>query len=170
MAQADGGLLVYAVKFLCGDFDRAGVSDAGTIEGPVKPGSYATAINVHNPQPRQVARLRKKAVLLFQGSAARPTEQHEMPRPPGNVLEIELGPDFGMEIDCADIRDVLLRTPIGPGPRAPIFIKGWVVLETLPTTPLDVVAVYTVRSFVNARPNDLAFELERVPGTLIEHP
>jgi hypothetical protein len=168
--MADGGLLVYAVKFLCGDFDRAGVSDSGTIEGPVKPGSYATAINIHNPHPRQVARLRKKAVLLFQGSAPRPTEQHEVPRPPGRPKGIELGPDFGLEIDCADIRDVLLRTPTGPGPRAPIFIKGWVVVETSPATPLDVVALYTVRSFVNGKPTDISLEVERVHGTLIEHP
>lgn len=57
---------------------------------------------------------------------------------------VELGPDWGLEIDCSDIRNVLLEQPSrGPGPQAPIFIKGWVVIES--PDPLDVVAVYTIR-------------------------
>jgi hypothetical protein len=56
----------------------------------------------------------------------------------------ELGADWGLETDCADIREVLLRDATGqPGPPAPIFVKGWDVVETMMDVPLDVVAVYT---------------------------
>ena len=45
-------LLVYAAKFVCGVFDPDGTIDTHPeVEGPVRPGSYATAINVHNPNP-----------------------------------------------------------------------------------------------------------------------
>jgi hypothetical protein len=46
-----------------------------------------------------------------------------------------------MEIDSRDIREELLK---GLAPQAPVFVKGRVVIET--PEPLDVVAVYTVRS------------------------
>ena len=51
---------VYAAKFLCGELPRS------DLEGPVQPGSYATAINVHNPHSYPVM-LHKKAILLFDG-------------------------------------------------------------------------------------------------------
>ena len=50
---------VYAAKFLCGELKRT----AAAQEGPVEPGSYATAINVHNPHGYPVG-MRKKAILL----------------------------------------------------------------------------------------------------------
>jgi hypothetical protein len=81
-------------------------------------------------------------------------------------LEIKLEPDFGLEIDAADIRNELLRTASGPGPQAPTFIKGWVVLETVDATPLDVVAVYTAEP-IGGPELGLSIEVERVPGTPI---
>jgi hypothetical protein len=48
-------------------------------EGPVEPGSYATAINVHNPHAHAVA-IRKKASLLYHGE--HPEEAVERPTPP----------------------------------------------------------------------------------------
>jgi hypothetical protein len=130
---------VYAAKFLCGEWKER------ELEGPVEPGRYATAINVHNPHTDSVA-IRKKAILLFDGS--KPQDANERPLPPTRREEPvmrELRPDWGLEIDCRDIRETLLREPSGePGPPAPTFIKGWIVIETLSDSPLDVVAVYTV--------------------------
>jgi hypothetical protein len=60
-----------------------------------------------------------------------------------------------MEIDCRDIREELLK---GLAPQAPIFIKGWMVIET--PEPLDVVAVYTVRA-----PGDVSIATDRVIPT-----
>jgi hypothetical protein len=150
---------VYAAKFLCGDLKPS------TREGPVQPGSYATAINVHNPHGHAVA-IRKKAILLY--DADRPERVAERPTAPvqgEQPILRELDRDWGLEIDCTDIREVLLRDAAGnPGPAAPIFIKGWVVVETLADLPLDVVAVYTSdpqERGVQAAPS---IATDRVPG------
>jgi hypothetical protein len=150
---------VYAAKFLCGELRQT------DREGPVQPGRYSTAINVHNPHHIPVV-LRKKAILLYDGE--HPEKAKERPLPPVKQecpVVRELRPDYGLEIDCPDIRDVLLRDAAGnPGPQAPVFIKGWVVIETMTIQPLDVVAVYTTES-VTGEPTTPAIAIERVPGT-----
>ena len=152
---------VYAAKFLCGEIKP----DEPEREGPAEPGRYATAINVHNPGPRPIA-FRKKAVLLFDGS--HPDDALERPIPPRRPVARKLGPDLGLEIDCRDIREVLLRDPAGgPGPKAPIFIKGWVVIETVADTPLDVVAVYTSQAFGPPETQAPSIAVDRVTGNRI---
>lgn len=144
-------LLVYAAKFLCG---RLGPLDP-KVETPVGPGSYTTAINVHNPSHRPVV-MTKKAILLFAGASR---EKPETPRPPSRPHRLELGPDWGVEIDCQDIREVLLRSEQGVIVPAPTFIKGWVVLES--TSPLDVEVVYTAQGLQRG----LSLATERVHPT-----
>src|SRR5438445_4110009 len=100
-------VFVYAAKFLCGQFDRKLISEREHLEGPVKPGNYLTAINVHNPNLRPVV-FQKKAVLLFAGLEPRPQEEFERPVAAQKPRQAELPPDGGMEIDCPDIRRVLL--------------------------------------------------------------
>jgi hypothetical protein len=151
---------VYAAKFLCGILKVSG------REGPVEPGSYATAINIHNPHAHAVA-IRKKAILLYNGE--RPEEAGERPTPPVSgeeTLVRELRPDWALEIDCADIRQVLLRDATGqPGPPAPVFIKGWVIVETFTDLPLDVVAVYTTDPQERGLQSAPSIATDRVPGT-----
>ena len=156
---------VYAAKFLCGELKRE------AREGPVEPGSYSTAINVHNPHAFGVG-IRKKAILLY--DVRRPEDAVERPTPPVHrdcpVIK-ELGPDFGLEIDCRDIREVLLTTAAGAaGPPAPIFIKGWVVIETLSDVFLDVVAVYTVAPIGTKGQQPVSIATERVPGNRVFAP
>jgi hypothetical protein len=150
---------IYAAKFLCGELKREGP------EAPVEPGSYSTAINVHNPHAVRVG-IRKKAILLY--DARRPDDAVERPTPPVHrdcAVIKELGPDFGLEIDCRDIREVLLTAASGEaGPPAPIFIKGWVVIETLRDLPLDVVAVYTVAPLGTKGQQPVSIATDRVPG------
>ena len=146
-------LLVYAAKFICGSMSQPTQPNE---EGPVEPGSYATAINIHNPNPREGVSFAKKAVLLF--SANEKEEGFEVPKPPSKQMGAQLGPDFGMEIDGRDIRQELLS---GQPVPAPVFIKGWVVIES--QLPLDVVAVYTVRG-----PNgEVSIAVDRVPATQV---
>jgi hypothetical protein len=128
---------VYSVKFLCG---LNPPTPQGQIEtGPVKPGNYLTAINIHNPNFSPVPFV-KKAVLMYANDATF-QQGFEIPRPPGQLVQAALEADFGMEIDCADIRQVLLKgmTP----PTSNSFIKGWVVIETPGKVTLDIVAAYT---------------------------
>lgn len=131
---------VYAVKFLCGNFlPKPPKNPPDGVEWPVKPGNYFTAINVHNPNGIPIS-FKKKAVLLYR--ADQPPKP-ESPMPPRDLFGAELKPDYGFEIDCSDIRSKLLG---GTAP-APIFIKGWVVIEVMGTVAdplqLDVTAVYT---------------------------
>ncbi len=155
---------VYSAKFLCGELKPS----TGKVEQAVEGGRYATAINVHNPSPRPVL-FRKKAVLLFDGS--RPEEAIERPMPPGRPITRELGPDFGLEIDCRDIREVLLGGVGGPpAPPAPTFIKGWVVIETMTDSPLDIVAVYTVESLATPAAQAPSIAVDRVTGNRLAFP
>lgn len=146
-----GGVDVYSAKFLCGTVPM----DVGD-EGPVKPGNYQTAINVHNPSTMMSVAFDKKAVLLF--DATNPPLPEE-PRPPGPLFNVTLLPNWGLEIDCNDIRTVLLA---GIAPPAPAFIKGWVVIDVPTLAPLDVVAAYTAHGFDAAGAPE-GFSLEVVP-------
>lgn len=103
----------YAVKIVCGRPDRRAVA----------PGTYFTAINIHNPNADSVI-FRKKVALTLPGER------------PGRVYPFSsnsLLPDQALEIDCTDaLRHSDTTLP---------FAKGFVVIQS--QAPLDVVAVYT---------------------------
>ena len=121
----------YAAKFVCGKSD-------GRV---LAPGTYFTAINVHNPGEQDVVFRKKVAIAL----------PNEKPGPVSRFFEAKLRPDEALEIDCADI----LRHAATGGD----FLKGFVVLDS--DVELDVVAVYTA-----AGANRLieTLEIERVPA------
>jgi hypothetical protein len=99
-------------------------------------------------------------VLLFDASA--PDEESEIPKPPHEPVIVELDAGWGLEIECSDIRNVLLSQPSeGLGPEAPIFIKGWVVIQS--PEPLDVVAVYTARGL--DEDSEVSITMDRVVPT-----
>ena len=169
-AQANKQRKVYSAKFLCGEFQPAGFCVSGNPgancqtdadcfgplgpgvcdvrEGPVKPGNYQTAINIVNPT-RMPINFLKKAVLLYDRRNPPLPGEFETPKPPGPLFDAFLEENWGMEIDCPDIREVLLNLlppPTGPGP--PSFIKGFVVIEVFNTNDkLDIVAAYTSHGF-----------------------
>jgi hypothetical protein len=75
----------YGAKFTCGEL-RADADDVA--------GTYATAINIHNPQATVPVSFIKKVVIANQeGSAA------------GKIFfrQDELGPDIAERVDCAVI-------------------------------------------------------------------
>jgi len=142
-----------AVKFNCGEFAKLIPGSATEVpEGPVKPSDYQTAINIHNPAATLSVTFSKKAVLLYAGTKPVAETSFERPVAPGTLHSAQLGPDFGMLIDCQDIRAVLLPSPAAPA--APTFIEGYVILQVSAPTgsttaplPLDVQAVYTSNGF-----------------------
>jgi hypothetical protein len=142
---------VYSAKFLCGEYREM------EGEGPVKPGNYATNINVHNPNRHPVSIL-KKVILLFNASEPGASFPERPTGPRESIRRARLEPDYGIEIDCRVIREELLG-----GPPAPTFIKGWVVIEA-GIHPLDVVAVYTARTG-RADAGSLSITTDRVVGT-----
>jgi hypothetical protein len=131
----------YAASFVCGL--------AGPFTGPapmeafVKPGNYATLIQLHNPGAAAVT-LWKKVVLnspetFPTTTAIAPTKR----------FVDRLKPDHGMSIDCSEIVNLLLQngTPVPPNQT---FIQGFVVIDSaagpataLTLAPLDVFATYT---------------------------
>ena len=110
-------LLVYAAKFICGTMPELPPAE----EGPVEAGSYATTINVHNPNPREAVPFAKKAVLLFEFNEVG-KEGFEIPKAPyeRSRRQEELGPDYGMQLDGRDIRELLTGLAAPP----PAFIEG----------------------------------------------
>jgi len=136
------GPWVYSAKFLCGTIFPSAVSSE--LGDPLVPGTYLTAINIHNASGSEV-RFQKKAVETR--SQREPRGQVGKP-----VIE-DLLPDQGLEVDCQDIINLFFPTPPTAGTQsfdlAKDFIKGFVVI-TAPgkLQPLDVVGVYTLKDFV----------------------
>jgi hypothetical protein len=107
----------YSVKFVCGvqNADPAISPPAGP---PVRPGNYATTINIQNFSDDIATQILKHVVI------ARPENQ-----PRGLVTRVQsvvLGPAEAVEIDRADI--VHLLEEERPAPQLPSFIEGFVVL------------------------------------------
>ena len=119
----------YAVKFICGKSN-------GKV---LAPGTYLSAINVHNPADTVVV-FRKKVAIALPGQKAGPVSK---------FFDSRLGPDEALEIDCEDIFK-MTDTNLS-------FFKGFVVIES--KVELDVVAVYTV---AGATGQVETLEIERV--------
>ncbi len=131
----------YAVKFVCGlqDPDPAG----GSVGEPVvKPGNYATEINIHNPNYINANGLVifKKIVVLVEGSDIRREPQTAGP---SGFAEVLLQPDFATLDDCNALWAMSHPgTPL-PSPM-PTFIGFLIIFSRV---DLDVVAVYTANGW-----------------------
>ena len=117
---------VYSVKFICGTQVPI-TSQKPPVEPPVKPGNYATAVNIQNFHSQQSVQITKRAVIA--NPENKPAGEVGQPRGVG------LKPFQALEVDCPDIVSLLRSTNLPP------FIKGFVVI----TSPalLSVTAVYT---------------------------
>jgi len=125
------GPCVYSVKFVCG-LQLPIPGQVPPSEPPVKPGNYATAVNVHNFHNSLSVPIAKKAVI------ANPEDQ-----PAGAISafrRLTLKPDQALEIDCPDIVSLLANPTVG----LPPFIKGFV--EIVSPQPLSVTGVYTAQA------------------------
>jgi hypothetical protein len=125
----------YTAKFVCGTPTTTQVAT-----GVIEPGTYATSINIHNPNDTifnngvSGVTFLKKAVLSLQEGVPLV--------PPSPLVQDNLPNDFAEEVDCQVIHK-LLGTAVPP---APAFIEGYVVILVPPTNftnKLDVVGVYT---------------------------
>lgn len=129
----------YAVKLLCG-------KSGGKI---VAPGSYFTAINVHNPGEKAVA-LRAKLAVALPGLR---------PGPVSKFVDAKLGPDQALEIDCPDIVKHFDCAEIVKHTRSKDVLKGFIVIQS--QSELDVVGVYTA---AGGEGHVETLHIERVPA------
>jgi len=136
-AQAQGSptpSFLYSVKFVCGLQTLGSPAFAPPKEPPVKPGNYATAVNIHNFHngPNATVEFCKKAVVAL--------PERILPRGPVSPIKFDaLGPDQALEVDCTDIASLFPA-----GTKLPPFIKGFVEINS--PVELSVTAVYTAQT------------------------
>jgi hypothetical protein len=154
----------YSVKFVCGlqPFDPTGA--AATGEPVVKPGNYATEINIHNYTYRQVP-LGKKVLILVKDATVEGRVGRE-PKPVEPVVfdMIQLPPDGATMDDCNRIW-ALTKTNLTANNPRPLTIGYLVILSPV---DLDIDAVYTAQviAALGGQPGPLAvsIDVERVQG------
>jgi hypothetical protein len=140
----------YAVKFVCGV-----QTDCGCACGPVRPGVYATEINILNPKCNEAKIVKRFVPLVFAGAVtgrepavatARATETISLPSG-GATMD-----------DCCRIAQVLYGAV--PGTAMPLTI-GY--LEVISDQELHVTALYTAS---DAEGRGLSLDVVPVPGKL----
>lgn len=127
--RKDNSYYSYAVKFVCGtnpgfvlydngDYGRGGSSDR------IVPGTYATAINIFNPNGHGVD-IRAKLALTFPGQEGK-----------AEPISKYLPSHYATALDCNEIPDAFLDyDTVAP------YYKGFVVIHS--KNRIDVTAVYT---------------------------
>jgi hypothetical protein len=153
---------VYAVPYVCGY--QAPITTGG--EPVVKPGNYATEIDVHNPHYVNVDVRKKFVPLVINGS---PVGREPNQRPPAAFDGINLGPDYATMDDCLRIWQLLNPGIIPPTPMP--LNKGYVVFLSKET--LDVDAIYTAVVPGNNATTALtgnSIDVERIEGKQVVVP
>jgi hypothetical protein len=144
----------YSVKFVCG-LQRPSQEPGETI---VKPGNYATEVNIFNPfQVRSP--IRKRVILLV--DEGKPIGREPEQQGPRGFDSIVLAPLFATMDDCDRLWTLTHPGAALPAPM-PLTI-GFLVLESL--SELDVDAVYTAATpgFPGALNQGISIDVERVP-------
>lgn len=128
------GAVVYSVKFLCGLQTTPSNAYRPPAEPIVKPGNYATVVNIQNFTDRPVTILKQPVLALPEGQQ----NQEQLTKP----VSLTLGPSQTIEVDCNDIAK-LLQT----GSVLPQFIDGY--LDVRSPRALSVTAAYTSQTCRN---------------------
>lgn len=146
-AAAPQSYYSYSAKFVCGTFESSDPEQA-----VVRPGFYATEINIHNYQPEELKLEKRVIPLVIQGRAiGREPEFSKVQGEDGIVLP----PDTATMDDCARITRIL-----GLAPDEQVI--GF--LEIRSRLDLSVDAVYTVEGRSQANTD---IDVERVEGKLV---
>ena len=128
LAQAAGaGYPSYSAKFVCGPL----AEDADVVRG-----LYASTVNLHNPQVKEITFTKQAVIALPERDAEKGTFGAM-----SAVRAEKLLPQQAMGVDCADIRALF------GGAELPKHIEGFLVV-TVPsasTDVLDVVGKYSAR-------------------------
>lgn len=140
----------YSVKVVCGVQD-----DCGCECVPVRPGTYATEVNIFNPGCGDALVESRLLPLVNMGAAA-----GRWPRHVGVLARISspLPSERATMIDCCQITASLLGA--APSSPTPVTIG---ILEIVSDKPLDITAVYTVSSPGSGH---VSVEVERIKGAL----
>ena len=159
----------FSAKFVCGFQDKQAPSAVQVGEPPVKPGNYATDINIHNYNYRDL-KIHKKLLVLVGTPAPQGAQQFIHREPdfarPYKFIPIVLGPDYATMDDCNAIWQMAAQTgpPLQPGA---LTIGYLVILSQL---DLDIDVVYTAEVWAKAPgqlqpdPTGISIDVNRVTG------
>jgi hypothetical protein len=141
----------YAAKIVCG----VQATNTQVFEPPTKPGNYATAINIHNPN-----QLTTTAPIAFTKHVVIANEEGTTLSTPTTPVNATLNSDNAMEVDCNTIVSEFFD---GKAPAA--FFKGFLVILTATGNSLDVVGVYSAQPLPPSGStfNDTGIALDIVP-------
>lgn len=110
----------YAVKFLC----TSNIPGTSQTTTSLLPGTYATVVNIHNPNSKPTG---------FRMKLATATSTDVDPPQITKFIKDSLKPDQATKVDCSRIRDFGIQPIHG--------FEGFLVIES--ALSLDVIAVYT---------------------------
>lgn len=174
LAQTEPGSTYwsYAVKYVCG-FQRPQPFDGG--EPPVKPGNYATEINIHNFTYNTIGVRKKVLAMVDYGSPIQPPSVNTLipgrePRQvgPRRLDTINLRGDWATMDDCNRLWQLLYPpTAAAPVPPSPLPLTiGYLIL--ISRVELDVDAVYTAEVSQGGEPfgspTGISIDVQRVEG------
>ncbi len=138
-------VFVYTVKFVCGTQPNRG------CECPaVRPGHYATEINVHNYSGGEVTIRKRVAPVVLAGAPVGREPATGGARAEDKVV---LGPHTATMEDCCRLTELLF------GGRSAALTAG--VLEITASAKVAVTAVYTSSSL---EPGAVSIDVEEIPG------
>jgi hypothetical protein len=139
---------VYSVKFVCGlQAERA------CHCGPVRPGAYATEINIHNYLDTN-AKIEKHVLPVVLAGAAGGREPRFVGRKVSD--QIVLPPHTATMDDCCRLVELLLGAPVDAD--LPLSVG---FLEIVSSRPLNITAVYTV---TDSKSGSVSMDVEQVQG------
>jgi hypothetical protein len=140
----------YAVKFVCGT-----QTDCGCACGPLRPGTYATEINILNPKCKEATIVKRVVPLVFAGAVTGREPAIAKARVTDRVV---LPSGAATMDDCCRIAELLYGGV--PGSGMPLTVG---FLEIISDQELHVTAVYTAS---DPHGNGLSFDVQTVPGKL----
>ena len=139
---------VYSVKFVCGVQQECECSCA-----PVRPGTYATEINIYNFNPIEVPVAKVVVPVVFAGAAIGREPRFSEGRRPDKIV---LPPRTATMDDCCRIAALLVGGQ--PSAALPLTIG---FLEIIATQELAVSAVYTA---TDLKGGSLSIDVEQITG------
>jgi hypothetical protein len=144
-------LLVYSVKFVCGEQkdDCCGCA-------PVRPGHYSSEINILNPTGKEAFLLLRPIPLVVAGAV---TGREPKFNGPGKPDAIRLPAHSATMADCCRIQELILGAK--PSGAVPLTIG---ILEIVSTADLSVTAVYTATDRAGSSPS---IDVNQIPARLL---
>jgi hypothetical protein len=139
---------VYSVKFICGVQDECGCEGSS-----VRPGKYATEINIHNYQDTETRITKNVLPVVFVGAAVGREPRVVRRRA---VDALVMPPHTATMDDCHRLTELLLGAPSTSS--MPLTIG---FLEIVSTQELNVTAVYTASDL---KSGSLSIDVEQVEG------